>query len=88
MARYREKSPDDLRWNRIRRRLTRELDTQVADWREEALNTLLTGAFHQYVEALETGKKLELEGEYKSWVAKALNDELKQLMAGPRAPVV
>lgn len=88
MARYREKSPDDLRWNRIRRRLTRELDTQIADWREEALNTLLAGAFDQYVEALSTGSKMELEGDYKSWVAQALNDELKQLMAGPGAPVV
>lgn len=87
MARYREKSPEDLRWNRIRRRLTRELDTQISDWREEALNSLLTGAFQEYVAALDTGKKLELEGNYKSWVAEALNDELKQLMAGPLAPV-
>ena len=87
MARYREKSPDDLRWNRIRRKLTRELDTQLADWREEALNKLLTGAFQKYVETLETGKNMELEGHYESWVAEALEDELKELMAGPRAPV-
>lgn len=88
MARYREKSAEDMRWNRIRRRLTRELDTQVADWREEALNRLLTGAWDQYVEALNTGKKLELEGAYKSWVAEALNEELKQLMAGPSVAAV
>jgi hypothetical protein len=87
MARYREKSPEDLRWNRIRRRLTRELDIQLADWREEALNVLLAGAFHQYVEALDSGKKLELEGEYKSWVAEALDAELRELLAGPSAPV-
>jgi hypothetical protein len=87
MARYREKSPEDLRWNRIRRRLTRELDIQLADWREEALNVLLTGAFHQYVEALDSGKKLELEGQYKSWVAEALDQELRELLAGPSAPV-
>jgi len=80
MARYRHKSEEDLRWNRIRRRLTRELDTQVADWREEALNNLIQGAWDKYTEALNTGKKLELEGDYKSWVAKALNEEIKELL--------
>lgn len=80
MARYRHKSEEDLRWNRIRRRLTRELDTQVADWREEALNNLLHGAWEKYNEALDSGKKLELEGDYKSWVSQALNDEIKELL--------
>lgn len=74
MARYRHKSSDDIRWNRIRRRLTRELDTQIADWREEVLNDILAGAWDQYVEALNTGQRLELEGDYKAWVVKALND--------------
>jgi len=76
MARYRGKSPEDLRWNRIRRRLTRELDIQIADWREEALNTLLTGAWENYVEALNSGKKLEIESEYKAWVEEALRKEV------------
>lgn len=74
MARYREKDETDLRWNRIRRRLTRELDTQIADWREEALNKLLTEAWNEYVKALETGAKLELEAHYGAWVAHALNE--------------
>jgi hypothetical protein len=76
MARYREKSPEDLAWNRIRRRLTRELDIQIADFREETLNTLLTGAWEEYVEALNTGKKLEIEGDYKAWVIEALRKEV------------
>jgi hypothetical protein len=76
MARYRGKSPEDLRWNRIRRRLTRELDIQIADWREEALNTLLTGAWEKYVDALNTGKKLEIESEYRDWVNEALRNEV------------
>lgn len=74
MARYRGKDETDLRWNRIRRRLTRELDTQILDWREEVLNDLLSGAWNQYVEAINTGQKLELEGDYKGWVDKALDE--------------
>lgn len=80
MARYRHKSEEDLRWNRIRRRLTRELDTQVQDWREEALNNLLAGAWDKYTEALSSGKKLELEGDYKSWVSQALSEEIRELL--------
>jgi hypothetical protein len=74
MARYREKDETDLRWNRIRRRLVRELDTQIQDWREDAVNKLLTEAWGQYVQALETGAKLELEAHYGAWVAQALNE--------------
>lgn len=74
MARYRGKDETDLRWNRIRRRLTRELDTQIYDVREEILNSLLTGAWEKYVEALKTGDKLELEAHYGAWVAQALEE--------------
>lgn len=76
MARYRHKSEEDLRWNRIRRRLTRELDTQISDWREEALNSLLHGAWERYTEALNSGAKLEIEGDYKAWVEEALRKEV------------
>lgn len=74
MSRYRHKSDEDLRWNRIRRRLTRELDTQLADWREEALNRLLWGAWEEYTKALGSGEALELEASYETWVARALNE--------------
>lgn len=74
MARYRSKDEVDLRWNRIRRRITRELDLQIADWREEALNELLTGAWEQYKKALSTGDVLELEAKYASFVAGVLTD--------------
>jgi hypothetical protein len=76
MARYRHKSEEDLRWNRIRRRLTRELDVQIADWREEALNDLLHGAWERYTEALNSGEKLEIESDYKAWVEEALRKEV------------
>jgi hypothetical protein len=74
IARYRQKDEVDLRWNRIRRRITRELDLQIADWREEALNELLGGAWEQYKTALSTGDVLELEAKYESFVKDVLDD--------------
>lgn len=74
MARYREKDETDLRWNKIRRRLTMELDVQLKDFREDALNTLLSGAWKEYVAALGEGKVLELEAGYEGWVTQALRD--------------
>lgn len=76
MARYREKSPDDLVWNRTRRRITRDLDTRVQDFREELLNKLLTRAFDEYVRALETGTLIQLEDEASAWVDKILTSNL------------
>lgn len=74
MARYRSKDDIDLRWNRIRRRVTRELDLQIADWREAALNELLTGAWEQYKKAISAGEELELEAKYESFVAAVLSE--------------
>ena len=74
MAKYRQKDPLELDWNRIRRRLTRELDTQISDWREEALNRLLSGAWEKYTEAISAGKTVELEAQYEKFVAAVLND--------------
>ena len=76
MARYRSKDSTDLRWNRIRRRITRELDIQIADWREEALNDLLTSAWTKYVEAIGTGDVIELEADYEAWVGRALEQHV------------
>lgn len=76
MAKYRHKDATDLRWNRIRRRLTMELDLQVKDWREDALNNLLAGAWTEYVKALGSGDVLELEAHYDTWVAQALNESV------------
>ena len=84
MARYRSKDETDLVWNRIRRRLTRELDTQVMDWREEALNKLLTDAWERYAKALDSGSMLQVEGDYKAWVSKALSEQI-QLPSGDDA---
>ena len=72
MARYRHKDETDLRWNRIRRRITIELDAQIKNWREEALNKLLSEAWERYVAALDSGEKLELESHYQDFARKAL----------------
>lgn len=85
MARYRQKDDTDLRWNRIRRRLTMELDLQVKDWREEALNRLLSGAWTEYVKALGDGEVLELEAHYDTWVAQALNESVEIEVDGEAA---
>lgn len=62
-----------MAWNRIRRKVTRELDTRIQDWREEALNTLLTDAWERYAAALTTGELVELEAEYTAFVDRALD---------------
>ena len=64
MARYRQKDETDLVWNRIRRQLTRDLDTEIANRREEVLNELLTGAWEEYTQALKTGTVKEVEAKY------------------------
>ncbi len=76
-ARYREKSPDDLVWNRIRRELTRALDTEIQNRREEALNKLLGGAWDEYVAALEKGETRELESKYQSYITGIVDDVVK-----------
>ena len=66
MARYRTKDEIDLTWNRIRRRATRELDTQIADVREELLNRMLSQLWRDYQEAIGSGKTLELDSAYET----------------------
>lgn len=76
MARYREKDETDLRWNSIRRRITRQLDTEIQDFREHILNRLLVGAWDEFVKSLEAGEALELESHVADWVAEAMTEAL------------
>jgi hypothetical protein len=76
MARYRQKDQADLAWNKIRRRITRELDMQVADFREKALNDLLSAAWTQFAASLSSGDVLELEPDYEAWVERALTEAI------------
>jgi hypothetical protein len=84
MARYREKSPEDMVWNRIRRELTRALDTEIMNRREEALNTLLGGAFQEFVTAVGKGEVRELERKYQGYISGIVDDVVKDAeLRGP-----
>lgn len=78
MARYRIKDDVDLAWNRIRRRLTRELDTEIQNAREEALNELLGKAWTDYTQAIGEGRVPEVEGKYTRLVATIVADVVPQ----------
>lgn len=89
MARYRQKDEADLRWNSIRRRITRELDTQIAEIREAILNDLLTDAYNQHAASLERGDEIKLDAGYPEFIAKAIEQAAHPLrqIAAPDAPV-
>lgn len=74
MARYRHKDETDLVWNRIRRKLTRDLDTEIQNRREEVLNHLLAGAWEEYAKGLQSGQLLELEAKYETLIHAIVSD--------------
>lgn len=81
MARYREKDETDLVWNRIRRQITRDLDTEIANRREEALNILLSQAWDEFVKGLQTGEVRELESKYTGLVSMIVEDVVPEGLA-------
>jgi len=85
VARYRGKDETDLRWNAIRRRITRELDTQLQDWREVALDKLLTQAWTDYARQLESGEVRVLETHFAQFVKTALDDVIDVEFEDPEA---
>ena len=78
MARYRHKDETDLVWNRIRRQVTRDLDTEIANKREEVLNILLSKAWDDYTAALESDDLVELEAKYSALVSAIVGDIVPQ----------
>jgi len=74
MARYREKDETDLVWNRIRRQITRDLDTEIQNRREEVLNTLLSGAWEDYTQAIASGQLIEVEAKYSNLISEIVKD--------------
>lgn len=79
MARYRHKDETDLVWNRIRRKITRNLDTVLMDRREEMLNYLLAGAWEEYAAGRLDGKLLELETKYETLISEIVSDVVKPM---------
>lgn len=87
IARYREKDETDLVWNRIRRKLTRDLDTEIQNKREEVLNTLLSTAWDDYVKAIGSGELKEVEDKYSTLVKRIVDENIvrPELVNGPVA---
>ena len=85
MARYRTKTEEDLAWNQIRRRITRDFDTVLQDFREEALNKLLGKAFDQFALAQEKNETIHLEEEATKWIAQMLAEKLRPLIEAANA---
>lgn len=56
---------------------------QIADWREDALNQLLGGAWEQYKNAIATGTVLELEAKYEQFVGDVLDGVIDVKVEGP-----
>lgn len=83
MARYRQKDETDMVWNRIRRQITRVLDTEIANKREEALNILLSEAWDEFTKSLESGELKELEAKYGSLVSAIVADVVPQRVVEP-----
>lgn len=80
MARYRHKDETDLIWNKIRRRVTSEVDCEIRNVREEILNIALSKAWDDYTEALGEGKLPEVEGRYTNLVNAILQDAVPKIM--------
>lgn len=74
MARYRQKDETDLVWNRIRRQITRDLDTEIQNRREEVLNELLSGAWTDYTKAIGSGELREVEAKYSNLITEIVKD--------------
>ena len=64
-------------WNRIRRQITRDLDTEIQNRREEVLNDLLSGAWEEYSLSLKRGTVLELEAKYKVLISQIVKDVVR-----------
>ena len=85
MARYRTKTEEDLAWNQIRRRITRDLDTRISDFREELLNKLLGSAFEEFALAQQTGETIQLEEDASGWIRDMLRDKLRPSLEADNA---
>lgn len=86
MARYRVKDETDLRWNRIRTTLTRDLDTKMKHIREEMLNKILADAWEKFAKSLETGTKLEIENEYTAFVDSVVRRQVTVTVGAEESP--
>jgi hypothetical protein len=88
MARYRQKDETDLAWNKIRRSITRDLDTKIIDYREELLNRWLTEAWNNFSEQLETQTLAALTDEASEWISGQISRHFAPYEAAVEAALV
>jgi len=81
VARYRHRDEIDLGWNKIRRRITAEIDIEMRNVREEILNVALWKAWEDYAAALGEGRVPEIEGQYTRFVSAILGDVTPRIVA-------
>lgn len=73
MARYRQKSREEMVWNAIRRAATAKIRLEAAAWQEERLNAILPELQLEFTRALNAGNMPKLEAEFEQWVDDALS---------------
>lgn len=61
----------------MRRQITRDLDTEIQNRREDVLNDLLSGAWEEYSLSLKRGTVLELEAKYKHLISQIVRDVVR-----------
>lgn len=72
MARYRQKSREEMVWNAIRRAATAKLRLESQAWMEERLNALLPELQLEFTKTLNAGNMPTLEADFEKWVEDAL----------------
>lgn len=85
MPRYRLKSEEEMAWNAIRRTATAKYRLEAAAWLEKRLNDSLPGLQVEFQKALNAGNLPELEAEFETWVADAMEaSERRELTHAPQ----
>lgn len=86
-ARYRTKDEIDLAWNKVRRQVTRDIDTVFQNYREEVLNDALGTAWDRFQAELETGTTVHLEDRGTAWVKDMIHQHLQPKLGVAHGPV-
>jgi hypothetical protein len=82
MPKYRLKSEDEMAWNAIRRAATAKFRLEAAAWLEKRLIVSLPGLQVEFQKALQSGNLPELEAEFETWVADAMEASQTRELTG------
>lgn len=85
MPKYRPKSEDEMAWNAVRRAATAKFRLEAAAWLEKRLNDALPGLQVEFQKAVNSGNLPELEAEFETWVADAMEaSKHRALISAPQ----